>query len=70
METIYTSRENLQYTLEKLYEACEGTDTWVAMTPNNNTINVHKQDGAVYIQVVDIADESDLIDLVFGKEGK
>lgn len=71
METIYTSREELKYTLEQLYEACEANGAWIAITPDRGTINVHKQgDSTSYIQVVDIADEADLADLIFGKEDK
>lgn len=70
METIYTSREELKYTLEQLYEACEANGAWLTITPDRGTIYVYQGDSTTYIKVVDIADEADLTEMIFGKEDK
>lgn len=70
METIYTSREELKYTLEELYESCKSNDTWFSVDPKERTITVYA-DEPVFVKVIDIADEADLEDMIFGKkEGK
>lgn len=70
METIYTTRENLKYTLEHLYEACANNDAFFTVNPKSNSAIVYKKEDSVFIHVVDIQDETDLTDMIFGKEGK